>query len=432
MRRAAALGAIAALVALATPGTPARAQSSGFGLSSGLFGVTEGEVRKASSSPVRVTGDVRLTWSADPATCAPVGRCGWSGVASLRLTREHALTLLDTRTRSGRAVVPLLFPSAFENGDRAFALVRRPRTSGGPGLCTDGQDRVAALEARVARGAVVLGFGSESGNPFGSRCGGPAFADLRFSLPEGRLPLRDVRRRGGRVDLRREARFAGGGLVGTVESTLVAWIGRPTPERLDDDGEEREDAVRTARWRITRVTGALRAQTRGVGPEERCTLLDACSLTSLATITPRPRDGELLVYRPPIGDRGMSGQLYGAGGWERDAGTIETAVTRSDAPATCTDTAQLAGGLLLITTRPDGRLEALYEPQGTITRCPGPELFDPEIGGRTASALVPAGALDGRRATLRLTRGSDRERAGFRVATTPDLTIEIERVGGGR
>lgn len=428
MRRAAAV--LAVVVASTVLASPAAAQSAGvLGGDAGIYlvgGPPGATIVAQSRSVVSLTGEMVVEYEGDPATCAPAGRCGTSGTIVWRPERPAELYLSDVADRRRRSVLASYFPNGpFDIGSEVVVQARRQRASGGTARCTDATRSTEGLDATVAGRELVFGVHPQGTGPLESRCAGPLWADLRYVLPRPRLDLAAFRRRGGVADLRADQTFSAGGLRGTVRSSLVARMTRPRRQREDGGSVTREEgaAFRTTGWRVERVTGSVRLDVRGPEAASRCEPLDACGLTATMTITPRAGEGDVTTFAT---DRPVDGVRFGgAGGW-RDPGTVLTTLTRPDAPEPCSDQAPLHSALLML-DESRGRVRASYDPfPGVRTRCGGPT-FGPSQAGTARGTAARRDVLRSRRVTLRLTRGSFRIVSGFRVATHPDLTIELVR-----
>ena len=417
----------AAAVALAVA-APAAAQSgssfeSGTGVIIGLGSPTAKIVAQAGAHAT-VTGELVVAFEGDPSTCTAAGRCDTTGTITWRPSRSHRLYLSDIVDRSKRRVMATMFgDDALDEGAQVFSRARRARAGGGTALCTDVRRAPAGLDAVVAGRQLAIGVSPASEGPLESRCGGPVWADLRYVLPRPRFDLADVRRRGAAVDLRTEQTFVAGGLRGTVRSTLrmrIARLRRIRDEQSDVD-RERGPRLRLQAWRVASMRGSVRVDVRGSDDAVRCRPLDACGLTGTVTLSPRPRDGELVVLdleRPIDGER-----FAGSGGWYDD-GTATATFTRADAPAPCNDAVPLTAGGVFVAEK-GGQVTLTYDAFPRVrSRCPGPALELESM----AAGVVPLRAFRrSRRVVVRLTRGSSRTVDGYRMTTTPDLTLELVR-----
>ena len=379
-------------------------------------------------SVVTVSGEVVVTFEGDPATCGAVGRCDMRGTLTWRPSRRHDLYLADVAKRAGRSVSVGMVSAGFE-GVETFSQVRRARAGGGTAVCSDARSVLYGLDAVVRGDQLVFGVDPLGQGPLDSRCGGPLWEDVRFVLPRPRVDIAELRERGGAADLRTEQTFTAGGLRGTVRSTLVASLSRPRlvpRERGRDADDGRVPQLRLRRWRIAAVSGSMRVDVRGADSPGRCEPLDSCGLAGTFTLTPKARlsDAEVFTY---LADPPLGGTRFGGGGSWADTGTAVATFTRPDASAPCTDAVSLTGGNLTLDEE-RGRVTVAFDPwPGVRSRCAGPVLGS-GIGEGYATTSVPLSRFQrSRRLTLRLTRGASRSFDGYRVASHPDLTIELVR-----
>lgn len=388
-----------------------------------------------------LTGRVVVTFRSDPATCAPVGRCGLEGVVVSVPTPEARLLLTS--------VAPLLESAGLVPGDTGSGSVAS-RVSRDGRVCADARTTEDAIE--VARSGDTLGLGPAlAPGGLSTRCAGPSAEDVAAALPVQRVTLAALRaRRPLSVDLTATAPFTAGGMTGTVSATVRGRLAAPARARGATFGFDlrADPRLRAVRYDVETTGGALR--TLAVAPPEpgRCRALDACGLRVVTELSARPGRSALELFAAPGGSpRGLglrevlrraarSGEPGGTrgigGGGELPPATLAVTARPGDGGPECRDARAVAPPLLSVTGAPGGRvrlaLEAAEPGAGSLrSRCPGPAL---PAQVPLATADLPATALAQRRLTVTL-RSRVRTRAdGFALAGEGALTLTLVRRRG--
>lgn len=407
---------------------------------------------------LRVSGQLVVRFHGDPAAgCAAFLRCDvGGGTVRWRPQPRLGLELVFPRGRGREGVT---FVSTGTPGARTAAVMRRSAADG-THLCRDSRADLHAMLPLIEadRRGLRLGMsarggasGAWSGGPMGTNCGGPLPADVLGGLPARTIGLRALRRGPVRVDLSGESRFAAGGLAGTVRSTIAVRVGksdverRPRGLRPGPRGRDRPPVRSIAvEYRIERLAGSM--PVAATARSHNCARVDACGLAGTVAVTPGPARGEGYVVAygrvPRAALRRAVGlapgpiprkvSAYGYVAWTRGRGTVTAALDRDGIPA-CQDTAPLSSGLLELRVR-DRRVTAriggsagFLGPDILRTRCPGPLLADLKPKTELATGHIPLRALARRRVTLRLDRGTTSAARGYRLRSSPDLTVVLER-----
>jgi hypothetical protein len=293
--------------------------------------------------------------------------------------------------------------------------------------------------ALAGNGRATSGFSLTETN-----CGGPLSGSLAQVLRPVSINAAELKRGHFDIDLRTSGAFADGELKGTVESTLVAHVGRRQREPREDPSVERHRRrYRTLEvdYRIERVSGTVAASFTG---GELCEELASCDSTAGWLLrTPSGRGfvssgTSMPVARPEVdlltaaglskdGDaRGI--EFGGGGGWTTATATLK-ATSSGPGEQPCSDKRKVSGASLQFDRRGASMLVSAYTGFDAIDRtsCPGPGLnYDPARS-LIATARVPVAAFARRRVTIHLKSGEPVETDGWRGATKPDLTLVLKR-----
>lgn len=414
--------------------------------------------------PLVIEGSLRVDFraGADTGCAAP---CDVAGTVTWTPSTGGRLFAIDQRVGGRRelsAFVLLAPPAA--RPTVTSTRVTRARPGGGHGACMDsrsndfgvmdfsGGARETIVARLLGRAAMSGGRGSDL---LGSRCLGPADADLAPLLPTVLVDRGSLRRGGRALDFSATRAFASNGLAGTIRSSVKMHLGRAQisldPEALLDApmGEFRQRRLRelTATYSIERMTGSVETRFNGFLAAGLCAGLDSCGSTGSTRITPGPVAGEaeftasgprrltrrqlsaaLGLSRGPV-PRGVD--VYAFAYWEEDAGNVVTS-TRDGDGHTCTERGTLEGGSIQFGFGPK-RVSAAYADSGSFyldpfsSRCPGPEIVDVAGAGPLARGSVPIGELRRRHVTFSLQRGVAFESDGYVGDSRSSLSFVLRR-----
>jgi hypothetical protein len=345
------------------------------------------------------------------------------------------------RTRDGaRTFTAFLAPLG---GQTAVAHVVR-----GGRMCTD---RVSPDldSAAVRQGHAGVRVAMVASGPAGgglrlteTRCGGPLSGDLAQVLRP--VPVTAAQLRTGRfdIDLRAAGAFAHGDLRGTVESTVVAHVGRRKPPERDTGRAPPTKPYRQldVTYSVERLGGTLGATFAG---GELCEELGSCGDAGTWLLRPGRVRGSLRTWvyaplaRPPRDLRTAAGleaggnarrlELSGAGSWTSRAAALTARISRSGKQI-CSDTRHTGGGQLQFERSGQSVRVTLMALGGPWrTSCPGPALADSYAGAALATGTIPLRALGARRVVVPLTRGSSVTTDGWVGATRPAATLVLRR-----
>ncbi len=230
MRRAAVLLAAAAVAAL-TAGRAAAATDPGVGY---LFGYPLSATHVVQTgTPIFATGEIVVRFHPDPAGCAQLDHCAFSGTTIYRLT-DGDLTVTSYQLHGHRArsiALELGLAGPVSSGDVAYTRVSRALAGQPTTVCADELPAGGLLAAHPMGSRVRFDLAGALPQP---RCAGPLPSDLSGALP--RLSLAIPTQRGMRVTLSSTRPFAAAGFAGTVSSTLALRLGRSTTTTLSRTG----------------------------------------------------------------------------------------------------------------------------------------------------------------------------------------------------
>ena len=422
MRRVAALtGLVIAFLA-----TPAGAASGGnFILVS--FGSPDFHEIKQWDMNVRFAGSVVVRYSGP----------GESGTIVWSPGRDGQFTVAVGRDRAGHPQYSgYLGPSG---GQMTVAQVTRAA-----GTCADRRETLFDSAAITNGGrALAIGLVPSRGSTSGLRltetnCGGPLATAFRHLFHPVHVPARSLAKGKFDVDLRGAGSFTDGPLGGTVESTVVAHVGR----RLRPPSDKDFGPITSHRYReldvhyaIERVSGTLGAAFKG---GELCEALASCGDAGTWVLRAGRAHGTMVVrvltrVSQPLHDlkaaaglvragRGHLPEMDGSGSWSSRGGSL--AATSSG----CSDRRPSGDAALRIARRGRSAIVTVYSAAGILrTRCPGPGVSDDVSGSPLARARIPLRALGRRRVRIHVGGGVAIDTDGWSGATKPDLTIVLRR-----
>ena len=407
-RRAALVGSVVAATAL----MPGIATAQGGNAVSALFGALSAfflplagvHVVSERLIPVRVTGQLTVSFHADPASgCASRGLCEYSGTVVVRPGGTALLTGLTVRAHAKLETVGALALV----GTTTAAEVSRSAGSGQAARCADEQQPSSFLALLPVHGIVTLSLIQPDGSLLTTRCAGPLDADLAKVAPYASLPTSFLLKGRISLDFSRSASFAEAGLAGTVRSTIHMTFGPPTrasglglPRRL----KYKRIRVVTERLSVARLSSTLHGVIRGVADPDVCGSLDSCGATGLLAPSDRAHGAlaELTAggsARLPYRDflAALRGKRVPGITIEAEIGFVSGTLMESVSlpGASCNDSAPYSGGLVLLTAARK-TLATAYGGGPLRTRCPGPF-----AGGRQlAAGHSPRGILRGQSFTL--------------------------------
>jgi hypothetical protein len=267
------------------------------------------------------------------------------------------------------------------------------------------------------------------------------------AAPAVQLSGADLRRGRRTLDLRGTRPFSGGGLTGTVRSTLIARVGAVGPADLL--GDEPADDTPPARWRritvryaVERVDGAATYELAGTEAVELCAPLDSCGALGRTTIAPRATRGVValtVISRASVPARRLRQVVglapartslddFGAfalGGW-REGGSVTAQLTREGAEP-CADVAPLDRATLVVVGADAQALVSLVETGSLRTRCGGPFVTE---GSEpfTLQGFVPMRDLGRERVTMHLRSAGAGRADGYIVTGVADVRIVLRRL----
>lgn len=458
MRRVAALAGVAFATLAAAP--PAHAQFVS-------VVITDGGARTVSmvESRVRLSGHVSLDFHGDEAAgCAAAGLCGVSGTATWDPSGPGSLVAYGYRLHGKRFEGSFLaFGDPATGSPRTTAHVRRTATDGSTGLCADvGSQEFESVASEARRGkSFELGLIGTPGadfpvvENFRTRCTGPVSADVSDLLPRLLVSERTLRKGHGELDFSADRQFSSAGLAGTLHSNVVVHLGRAKDIQEDQSPDPGHESVRRLRaidvkYRVERVSGQIVTGVRGLADPDLCGPLDACGLMGSVTTAPNASSGtaHLNAYGPLGRSRAELRRAVGLepgrvpGGletsgyafWDKDAGSVTSALTRGGA-SDCSDSVPIGDGGLLSLDLAGGKVHVSYGSAELSsfdllrTRCPGPSLRDVSGSGSAALAhtTVPLSTFRSRRVTLHLTAGHSYAADGYRGSAQSDITVVLRR-----
>jgi hypothetical protein len=422
------------------------------------------EVLRGTTIPVTVEGNVNTQFHpAGPGACP--GMC-LSGNVTWSPGRDGFLSIYEERHGRELELEGYLFSfGGFleGSGPRTAARVVRDRGAGPPGLCVDTRTQIAfSLEFSAGERSSLKArlFGGDPTLPtlLQTRCGGPLDGDVAPALPEQPIDLATLLRGGATIDLSAERPFLGGGLAGTVSSSVKLMLGRPlTPfekVRLPGASESRTPGFLsvTAEYRIERVAGSLVTSFNGGAERLLCAPLDACGASGALRVRPLASSGKAAftalsfskrVTRPQLraalglerGRRVRGISTVGDAEWVRGTGSVTGSFNAGN--LTCSDTVGLDRDRLSFSFG-RRRVFASYgranpyggDPFGT--RCPGPALADLTQDHPLLTGAVPLRAFRKKRVVITLAGRRPFESEPYRGQTSGTLTVVLRRTGIGR
>jgi hypothetical protein len=438
MRRLTTLACV--LLAAAGGAAAANAQGSGGFFFFGLVGASGRHVQQW-DLPATVEGSVVVHFSGG----------GRTGTTVFTPGRVGQLTVARATTRAGRRFSAVLALASQQSADIAARVERD-----GGGVCSDtASESFHLAAARPGRDAVRLRLAATGPREQGfllteTACGGPLSEDVAHALPAVTLTGAQLKRGGFTIDLRRTGAFAGAGLRGTVESSMVVTVGRRRPPRkggaiaAGQPQNVKPVRVLTVGYRVARVSGVAHGSFSGSG--EVCTELDSCGATASWTVRAAAATHGVATLeavaplRRPLADlrsavglsrrgnaRGI--QAFGAGGWLSPQATATADLRRAGATV-CEDTRHIGAGAIEL-TRDGGAMRVVFGVGGDAMRtsCPGPGLVDSSQDAQQslATGSVPLRAFGRRTIVLRLTRGVSRHSDGWSGRTTANVTVVLRR-----
>jgi len=302
--------AVVALAALASS-PPVSAQNGGSSVVLFAFGVPAGaKLVSETNVPIRVAGQLTVAFHGDVATgCAAAGLCGYSGTIVFRpRSGDLAVETYRRHDRIGRQVFLSLRPGVGGyGGATTVAEVQRAVTGQPAGLCADAQGQpfegglsVGASAApdggalATVRGAMLtIAVLQPGGTLMSTRCAGPLDGDLVGASPKATISLRAAVLGRTVVSLQDSNPFASHGFAGTVSSSLVLTLGKPS---RPSSGVTFPPGVKTERMRIVterlsvaRLSGQLSGTVQGATDPIVCRLLDSCGVSGTLGLSCRAR-----------------------------------------------------------------------------------------------------------------------------------------------
>lgn len=428
-----------AFVVAATAGAADAQTASFFGFGNAAHVIRQTEVSG------KVTGQVVVSFHGDQASgCGVLGVCGYSGTviwnpgASVDL--EIATLRVHKRIRYAGSVLFGIGPSSDVN-----TTARVERSVGGhtAGRCVDAEPQFGGLSGASVRGRTftLQPFDKQS-SLLATRCAGPRDGDLAAVGPRLTLPVAQVLRGERRLDLRGARPFAVDGFAGTISSTLILHLGKPTNVRNRGAGSF-PPGVRTVKMRIVRehlslvrLRGTVTESFRGSPNPDVCALLDSCGAFGTITLHPiaHAPTAQLIAQgaaRLPYRDflvalgvlRGSAPRgigVFGDVSWDDRGNALE----RLTAPDQCSDAGPLRDGFVSIGVT---RMVVSYSRSGPLdTLCPGPV-----AAGVNAQSLLSGtirrGILNARTFRLVLSRGASLQDDGYTGSVRGSLRLTLRR-----
>ncbi len=383
--------AVVAMAALASS-SPVAAQNGGS--SSVLFGFggpAGAKLLSEADVPIQASGQLTVAFHGDAATgCAAAGLCGYSGTIVVRPgSGDLGIETYRRHGRIGHLAFLSLAPRFGNGGDATVAEVQRSVAGQPDGLCADAKPPSGVgLSATIRGGRLTVALLQPGGSLLLTRCAGPLDGDLAGAAPRATISLRAALRGRTDIDMSATNPFASHGFAGTVSSTLVLRLGKPS---RPSSGATFPPGIRTERTRIVterltvaRLAGQLSGTVQGTADPIVCRLLDSCGVSGTLGLTlpgARGAVGELSASGPanlPYGEfltalgliRGGTSHgiaVAGSIAWT-NAGTVDTNLTQ---PSACSDAAPL--DQLFVSVIPAGGASGgFFGSSPWRTRCPGP------------------------------------------------------------
>ena len=390
MRRAKALLiAVVALAALASS-SPVAAQSGGSSSVLYAFGVPSGaKLVSQADVPIDVAGQLTVTFHGDAATgCAAAGLCGYSGTVVFR-SRSGDLGVETYRQRGRIGHMAFLSLSPGLDGYTTVSEVERSVAGQPAGLCADAEAPPLGAPSVTIRGrTLTIALLGPGGSLLSTRCAGPLDGDVAGAGPKATISLQAALRGRTEVSLQGSNPFASHGFAGTVSSTLVLTLRKPSRPA---SGTHFPPGIKTERMRVVterlsvaRLAGQLTGSVQGTADPTVCRLLDSCGTSGTLGLTlpgAGDADAELIATGPasrPYDDFLTAlGQIRGGArhgitvagsvAWT-NAGRVNASLTQ---PSACSDAAPL--GQLYVSLQPAaGASGGYFGSSPWRTRCPGP------------------------------------------------------------
>ena len=336
-----------------------------------------------------MAGQVTVAFHGDAATgCAAAGLCGYSGTIVFR-SRSGDLSV-ETYRRQGRiGRLDFLSLGPGLDGYTTVSEVERSVAGQPAGLCADAQPSSRGGPSATIRGrTVTISLLQPGGSLLSTRCAGPLDGDLAGAGPKATISLPAALRGRTVIPLQASNPFASHGFAGTVSSTLVLTLGKPS---RPSSGASFPPGIKTERMRIVierlsvaRLAGQLSGSVQGTPDPIVCRLLDSCGISGTLGLTLPGAGGavgELIATGPanlPYGEfltalgqirsgtrRGIT--VVGSVAWTK-AGSVNANLTQ---PNACSDAAPL--GQLFVSLLPAGGVSGGYFGSTPWrTRCLGP------------------------------------------------------------
>ena len=427
-------------LALAAIAGPAQAQTSGQIIAVGVPG---GHVLSDTNIPIRVTGQMVVTFQGDAAAgCAAYGLCPYAGtIVASPSNGELTVATIRQGKRTRRAVG--LFLGTGEAGVSTSAHVQRSTPGGESGMCADanvfpffGSPGAVTIHGR----AVTIRALAKGGSLLRTRCAGPLDGDLAGVSPAATVSLGRALHGRETIDLSGTRTFAVHGFAGTVSSTLVFKLGKPATQQPSSVSfppgiKTQRTRIVTERLRGTRLTGGLSAAVSGTADPVVCGLLDTCGLTGSLALSESRRGVTAEVnamgpasrpYRDFLTALGLArgGRSSGISVLMTVAlfGRVQEQISQPG--VTCTDTA--AAGVVSAEIGIFGRSRGGAAIGPWRTRCPGP-LFNLNNSLSGVVASLPAGALEHRQVTVRLRGTGSFSDDGYVVSVHGEESVDLRR-----
>jgi hypothetical protein len=317
------------------------------------------------------------------------------------------LTIATVRQRKRIGHLVTLFLGAGNTGYTTSARVQRAAPPGQSGTCADAQTSQfgSNIESVATGDSITIRLLKTGGSLLQTRCAGPLDGDLAAVSPAVTVSLARALHGGTTLRLPATQTFSVHGFAGTISSTLVLKLGRPSRQPVTSNPnfprglKTQRTRIVTERLRVARVQGELSAAVRGTSDPDVCALLDTCGLSGTLTlgVATGSVTGQVVAmgpagrpYRDFLTAMGLArnGRARGitVGVFLILAGRIQAEM--SQAGATCTDT----GGFGVVSaavgiSRPGASGGAFAG--GWRSRCPGP-LFGVALPGVAASVAPGA------------------------------------------
>lgn len=241
-------------------------------------------------------GELIITFHGDAAAgCSANGVCPYSGTIVVR-PRAGQVGIVTYRRHGRTRHLVFVSLEAPDNGHAISARVT-PSVAGAPAAtCADAQSSpfAGASLSSTHRASVTIRLLSPDGSLLHTRCAGPLDGDLSGAGPATTISLARLLRGRMLLDFSAVRTFANHGFAGTIDSTLMLKLGKPS---LQHGNGSFPPGVKTHRVRtvteslnLVRVRGGLSATMQGTGNPIVCDLLDSCGLSGTLSLTaPRAR-----------------------------------------------------------------------------------------------------------------------------------------------